>query len=67
MDRLWYIKGKTFAILDTRTGKYISRSDEDSIFTEKIITFSTPKSASEYIENYGEYGLNKNIFKVTEI
>lgn len=67
MDRLWHIKGKVFAILDTRTGKYISRSTNNKFFAEEVMIFNTPKSASEYIENYGKYGLNKNIFKVTEI
>lgn len=67
MDRLWHIKGKVFAILDTRTGKYVSRFVDDKLFDEEIMIFNTPKSASEYIENYGKYGLSKNIFKVTKV
>ncbi len=63
-EKVWHLKEKKFAVLDTYTGKYISYSVENKLFNEEIIIFHTYRAASEYIDNYN---LNRKTFKTVEL
>ncbi len=63
-EKVWHLKEKKFAVLNTYTGKYISYSVSNKFFSEEIIIFCTSKAASEYIDNYN---LNRKIFKTVEL